>query len=236
MWIFKDFFKINDRTCHNDLIPLCSEIWIETVISNGETMKTMGKIFTEARESKGWTLHQLARKCSYGNLEKWAGRIRSLESGDVPFPDLGLLRRITKALEIEHSLITRAIFRNFLELNQPIKPYLIEKIMPTVYIPHPFPDGLEDIEEIKEFARDYSREKHRTICIALSQIRGYYIFESGKEEETYFLPYSTVGKALRLAGFFSDIQKNLPLELLQRPSLSELDLHGLAAIEKSLFG
>jgi transcriptional regulator with XRE-family HTH domain len=89
-------------------------------------MQTLGKILSTTRESKGLTRPQLARLCGYSNQGKWAYRIWKIECGNVPFPGLDLLRRMTKALELEHSVIARAIFKNFLFLNQPIKPYLGE--------------------------------------------------------------------------------------------------------------
>ena len=164
-------------------------------------MSRLGEQLRTRRRELGWRPVDIARQGGYLNVNKGVRRYQRIEDGRDIFPDRRVLRRFTAAMGIDDAEAVQAMAEDFCELDRPVSPKVIVRMMPAIYIPLRLPDGCSR-EEAEAIATDYARTKNRRVCVTLSRIRGLYIKPDGTRFEAYGLPASTLGhtaEALRLS-------------------------------------
>ena len=125
----------------------------------------------------------------YRNVNKGLRRYEALERGRIVFPKSAILQPFTRSLEIDETIVLMAMCRDFEELDMPVSPEVIVKILPGVYMPLELPEHCTP-EEAESIGSEYSRNTGRTVCLVLSRIRGLYIEPDGGKYEAYGLPSS----------------------------------------------
>jgi len=131
--------------------------------------------FRHARLEKGLNLAQLARLVGYKNVAKGANRINSFERGGNVHSDLR--NKLAEVLGIDQQTVDRLMEEDrrqfFAEwnawANEPIRPYLIVRLMAAVYSPHNLPEEIQSVEEAEVFATNLARTRHLRCCLVLSR-------------------------------------------------------------------
>ncbi len=131
--------------------------------------------FRTARLNKGLNLAQLARLVGYKNVCKGANRINAFERGGSVHADLR--RKLAEVLGIDQLTVDRLMEEDrrqfFAEwnawANEPIRPYLIVRLMAAVYSPHDLPEKIQSVEEAEAYAAHVARTRHLRCCLVLSR-------------------------------------------------------------------
>ena len=145
----------------------------------------LSKHFRETRLDKGIRVSHLARLCGYANLSRGSRRIHNFESGgSIHRP---LLMKMAEALGIDRSKVEALVEEDrhqfFLEwnewANEPIRPYLVVRMMAAVYCQHRLPPEIESVEEAEAFAADFSKTHGLKSCLVLSRKISVWFSENG---------------------------------------------------------
>jgi hypothetical protein len=131
--------------------------------------------FYKARLNKGLTLGQVTRLVGYRNVSKGANRINAFERGGSIHRDLRT--KLADVLGIDHLTVERLMDedrRQFFATwnawaNEPIRPYLIIRLMPAVYCAQDLPAEIESAEAAEEYAVNVARSRHLRCCLVLSR-------------------------------------------------------------------
>ena len=150
----------------------------------------LGRLLRCKRREKEWRPVDVVRAAGYRNVNKGMRRYEAVEQGRIVFPRSVILHPFTLALEIDETTVLMAMCRDFEELDRPVSPRVIVRILPGVYMPLDLPENCM-LEEAESIASEYSRNTGRTVCIVLSSIRGLYITPDGRKYEAYGLPSSS---------------------------------------------
>lgn len=131
--------------------------------------------FRAVRLSKGLTLGKLAGLVGYRNISKGANRIKTFEDTGGIHADL--LAKLSDALGIDRETVKRLAEedrREFVEewnawANEPIRPYLVVRLMAAVYNRVELPDDIETPEEAEAYAAAVCKKLHMRGCLVLSR-------------------------------------------------------------------
>src|SRR5687767_12756698 len=111
-------------------------------------MSHLSRFFHSVRLAKGLSLGQLARLIGYRNISKGANRIRAFENSGAVHPDL--FGKLASALEIDQTTIERLANedrRDWNEwANEPIKSYLVIRLMAAIYVTRNVPAEIGSAE------------------------------------------------------------------------------------------
>jgi hypothetical protein len=142
----------------------------------GKAMSTnFSRYFQQKRLDRGLKSGQLARLAGCMNVPKNGSRIRSLGlSGNI---GQELFERIAAALEIDARTIEQLVEqdrREFYEkwlawANEPIKPFLVIRLIPAVYSSRPVPPGITTMEEAEKWASAVAGEIKKRCCLVWSR-------------------------------------------------------------------
>jgi transcriptional regulator with XRE-family HTH domain len=128
-------------------------------------MNRLGKLFRARRVKKGLSLHQLAELVGYGNLNKGSNRIQRFESGGKIMPDL--FAELVSILEVSPDEVSRSIAEDYEEwltwANEPIRPYVVMRLMACVYQRGQLPGYALTIEMAKDHAARLARESGKMV-------------------------------------------------------------------------
>jgi hypothetical protein len=139
----------------------------------------------------------------YRNINKGANRILKFEQrGDV-YQDL--LSKLAQALNVAPEMIEedrRNFFREWTAwANQPIRPYLVVRLLAAVYLREQLPDGTTSPEQAEAFASARVRHWNRCCCLVLSRRYSIWIDEAGEVyERTEAVPGAPNVPSMRLSG------------------------------------
>jgi transcriptional regulator with XRE-family HTH domain len=131
--------------------------------------------FRNARLNKGLTIGELTRLVGYKNVSKGANRITAFERGGGIHADLCC--KLADVLGIDHLTVDRLMEEDrrqfFAEWNawasEPIRPYLIIRLMAAVYSPHDLPEEIQSVEEAEAYAAHVARTRRLRCCLVLSR-------------------------------------------------------------------
>jgi len=154
----------------------------------------IGRLFRLARTALGLSLGETVKRAGYANVSKGANKLLRIERGVDPFPAKHLLERFGKALALTEEQSMTALCEEFCELDKPIKPEAIVRLMPAVYVPVALPDGASPDEAVRA-AKQHSTITGRKVFVRLSRIRGVYVQPDGISFESYDIPWSSLGGA-----------------------------------------
>jgi len=116
-----------------------------------------------------------------------------LEDGRNLLPAPRIVARYAEVLRIDDADIIRAFALDRQALDQPIKPYLVERLMPAVYRRHKLSEDCP-VDEARKIAARMSVETGRSFCLVLSKVRSVYFYPSGKHCESNYVPDTSIGR------------------------------------------
>jgi len=107
-------------------------------------MSCLGELLWKTRRSLGLTIVEVARRAGYRNVNKGIRRYTDIETGSDVFPKEVIRRRFTEVLGLDEADILAAMLMDFEELDRPVAPRLIIRIMASAYAEHPLPRRLAE--------------------------------------------------------------------------------------------
>jgi hypothetical protein len=135
----------------------------------------LSRYFEQKRLDRGLKPGQLARLAGCANVPKNGSRIRSFElSGNI---GQELFEKITAALEIDAGTIEQLVEQDrkeFFEawlawVNEPIKPYLVIRLIAAIYSSRPVPREITTMEEAERWASTVAGEIKKRCCLVWSR-------------------------------------------------------------------
>ena len=156
-------------------------------------MSHIGELFKAARQKAGLTRKEVALAAGYHNLNKGLRRLNMLEDGKTMLPNPRIVERFAAVLGIDEADIAKASARDWEELDRPIRPYLVERLMPAVYRRHHLPEDVT-VADAREIASRMSIETGRSFCLVLSRVRCVYFYPSGRFRESHYVPNMSIGR------------------------------------------
>lgn len=165
-------------------------------------MSHLSNLFRRRREERGLRPGQLARLLGYRNVSKGANRLQSFEAGGKARPDL--LGNLAEALGIGPEEIQRAIAEDDRDwrawADEPIRPYVVVRILACVYQQVQLPDDALESEEAEAFAARLARERRMRSWLVLSRRASIQFDEAGRRlgrveatPEMPCEPYAVIG-------------------------------------------
>ena len=146
-------------------------------------MSHLGDAFKARRLDRKLTTGQLARLAGYSNLGRGANRIHGFEAGGKIARDL--LGKLAAILEINPEDVRHYAAEDYKEwlawANEPIRPYLVLRLMAAIYQPLELPDDALTPEAAEAYAARLARERKMMVCLVLSRRLSVYFDGSGKE-------------------------------------------------------
>jgi hypothetical protein len=175
-------------------------------------MTHLGRLFSQARSKLGIGIVDVARRAGYRNLNKGMRRYTQIENGSDIFPVEIIRQRFCKVLGLDDADLLGAMAADFEELDRPVPPRLIVRLAFAFYVEEPLPEGCTR-EEAEAYAERVARERDRSVCVTLSEIRSLFISPNGKKSEAYCVPVSTLPtlEGLRAASRISSIKERFRL-------------------------
>lgn len=154
-------------------------------------MSQIGQLFKAARREAGLTPKGVALAAGYRNVNKGLRRLSMLEDGQILLHDPRIVNKLAAALSIDGVDIAKASALDWEELDRPIKPYLVERLMPAVYRRHQLPEDCT-VADARNTAARMSVETGRSFCLVLSRVRSVYFYASGRRRESHHVPSMSV--------------------------------------------
>jgi transcriptional regulator with XRE-family HTH domain len=128
-------------------------------------MNRLGKFFRDRRIEKGLSFHQVAELAGFGNRNKGSNRIQRFESGGKIMPDL--FAKLASILEVSPDEVSRSMAEDYQEwllwANEPIRPYIVMRLMACVYQQIQLPDDALTIEAAKDHAARLARDNKKMV-------------------------------------------------------------------------
>ena len=156
-------------------------------------MSHIGKLFQDARREAGLKPKDVVLRAGYVKISKGMRHLQTLEDGSSLLPNPNLIEKFTAALGIDSVDLADAFALDWAELNRPIKPYLVERLMPAMYRRHELPEGCT-VDEARRIGSKMSVETGRSFCLVLSRVRTVYFYPSGKCSESGYIPGASIGR------------------------------------------
>ena len=140
--------------------------------------------FWRTRLAKGLRFGQLARQCGYKNISKGSRKIQEFEQGGSIQEDL--LLKLADALGIDGATVAslidedRRLWNHW--ANEPVRPYIVLRLMAAIYSTVPIPDDIQTAAEAEAYASALSKERHMRCCLVLSRRISVWFREDGSVE------------------------------------------------------
>lgn len=152
-----------------------------------EIMSKTAELFRRRRREMDLGYKEVAERAGYGNIDKGMRRMQELEDDENYFPHPEIRRRFAEVLDISEEEIESAMRENFRELDRPVDPHIVVRVMPAVYRE---PDLPEDCtrEQAERIAERLSWEEGERCCLVLSHVRSLFYEPDGTKEEIYTVP------------------------------------------------
>ena len=145
------------------------------------------ELFRERRREIGLGYKEVALRAGYRNIDKGMRRMEELEDGTNYFPHPEIRKRFAEVLDISEDAIESAMKENFRELDRPVEPQIIIRVMAAVYREPNLPPGCTR-EEAERIAERLSWEEGERCCVVLSHVRSLFYEPDGTKEEIYTVP------------------------------------------------
>lgn len=146
----------------------------------------LSRHFEQQRLARGLRPAQLAALMGFKNPVKTGNKIRQFELSGNIHPQL--FQKLAVFLEVDGETIERLVeqdrrefFARWLKwVNEPITPYLLEKLMPVIYRSVRLPADITTQEEAERWAASYAKEPGRKCCLVWSRRISIWFNEAGK--------------------------------------------------------
>lgn len=131
----------------------------------------LSRYFEQLRHARSLKPGELAAKAGCTNIAKSGGKIRTFELTGAISKEL--LGKLIIALDVKYSEVERLIecdrkvwFEKWMKwCSEPSKPYLLIRLMPSIYALQNVPDHIYGLEEVEQWASDIARAHHRKCCL-----------------------------------------------------------------------
>jgi hypothetical protein len=154
------------------------------------------------RDLKGIRLGPLAEAIGLKNRNKGSRLILQFEREGIVSDDL--LAKLIRTLELNEDEIARAMEKDQEEWEawvfEPVPMRMIVRLVAAVYCLRPIPDEITTPEEAVAYARNFAKNKHFRVCLALNRRESVWIGEDGEVRCRTFakpglpnIPYTTLG-------------------------------------------
>jgi len=148
----------------------------------------LSRYFEKRRRALGLKPGQLAILAGCPNPIKAGNVIRTFElTGKI---SQELFEKLIAVLEIDLGKVDQLVERDrrdyfdrwFQWVNEPIEPYVVQRLMPAVYRRLPLPEGIESLEEAEEWVSGCAREFRTKCCLVWSRRLSVWFDEKGNLE------------------------------------------------------
>ena len=156
-------------------------------------MSHIGRLFEKTRREAGLKPKDVVLRAGYVKISKGMRHLQTLEQGQDLLPNLRLVEKFAVAIGISDADLTAAFALDWQELNRPITPSLVERLMPAVYRRHELPEDCTE-DDARKIAAKLSVETGRNFCLVLSRVRSVYFYPSGKTSESSYVPGTSIGR------------------------------------------
>ena len=141
--------------------------------------------FRTRRTEMGLKLGQVALLVGYQHSA------RSLSHGCnrlLKFKQTGVINdqlfwRLMAVLEIDQATVNERLQEDLADwlkwANEPIRPYIVMRLMPAVYSHAELPDELQSVEDAERYASDFAKERRLRVCLVLSRRVSVYFSDDG---------------------------------------------------------
>jgi len=148
--------------------------------------KRLGRYVREERGKRGLNYADLSRRMGYKKLNKGMRRVIDLEREGVVHSEV--LEKIADALNLDRDYINALINKDRQEqeeefekwLSEPIQPYYILRIIPTIYQSYDIPTNFPTEEQIINYVAGIAKEKQKQALLCLSRRENVSINEKGE--------------------------------------------------------
>ena len=137
-------------------------------------MSNLGDLFAKSRNDLLLSPKQVAALAGYRNIDKGVRRCRQIEDGDDLLPHREVLERFRQALKIDAADILMAQSLDFEELEKPIQPYIVHRILPGLHSKLELPPHCT-IDLGLMTAKALAEKMKTRMCLVLSKIRCIYV-------------------------------------------------------------
>jgi hypothetical protein len=137
--------------------------------------------FAHRRREKGLRLGQVAKLLGYDNIAKGARRVQTFEqTGDIRAE---LFTKLAAVLEIDQATVNRLLQEDLADwtkwATEPIRPYLVVRLLAAFYSQAELPDEINSVEEAEQYASDFAKEHRLRVCLVLSRRISVYFADDG---------------------------------------------------------
>jgi len=148
--------------------------------------KRLGRFVREERNKHGLNYAEVSKKMCYKNLNKGMRRVIDLEREGIVHPEV--LEKIIDALNLDRDQINTLINKDRQDqeeefekyLSEPIRPYYILRIIPTIYQSYDIPINFPTEEQIINYVAGIAKEKQKQALLCLSRRDNVSINEKGE--------------------------------------------------------
>jgi len=148
--------------------------------------KRLGRFVREERSKHGLNYAEVSKKMGYKNTNKGMRRVIDLEREGVVHSEV--LEKIADALNLDRDYINALINKDRQEqeeefekwLSEPIQPYYILRIIPTIYQSYDIPTNFPTEEQIINYVAGIAKEKQKQALLCLSRRDNVSINEKGE--------------------------------------------------------
>jgi hypothetical protein len=135
----------------------------------------LGNYFRTQREQAGLNLNQLGALAGYKNTTKGMNRIGKFERDGHVHPEL--LNNLMAVLHVGRETVERLVEQDRREffaewtawVNEPIEPYLVLRVMPSIYFRKDIPDSVQSIDEAEDYASTFAKRMRCKVYLILSR-------------------------------------------------------------------
>jgi len=164
--------------------------------------------FRKRRLSLGLRLSEVALRVGYRrtdrSLSHGCNRLQRFETtGNI---DSRLFKKLMLALDIDQATVNEFAQKDLADwlkwANEPIRPYLVVRLMPAIYSQAELPDEVRSVEEAEWYASAFAKEHRLRVCLVLSRrVSAYFAVDGFFEYASEAVPgggpnqpYTVVGR------------------------------------------
>jgi hypothetical protein len=144
--------------------------------------------FRKRRLSLGLRLSEVALRVGYRrtdrSLSHGCNRLQRFETtGNI---DSRLFKKLMLALDIDQATVNEFAQKDLADwlkwANEPIRPYLVVRLMPAIYSRADLPDEVRSVEEAERYASAFAKGHGFRVCLVLSRRVSVYYAGDGSFE------------------------------------------------------
>ena len=139
--------------------------------------KFLGKLLEKRRKEQGLSKKEMVLKLGYLNINRGIRRVNAIENGEVIREVTVKMMRILGVTQEEMATCEKKQ-AEWIDSLPPIKPYIVVRIIPAIYLNADVPQHLTE-EEMVEYAIALSKRQNRYVCLQYARAKRYWINPNG---------------------------------------------------------